>query len=129
GSKQLDDLRNVATQRQAKLRHLADRASAEVPRGSARTIAVYSPKGGSGKSTVAVNLAGLLARRAPGHVLLFDLALPYNDCPLLTRLTPTTCLARFSDAGPARRDLLSSALLSHPVSFLNVPAAAVPPQA
>ena len=128
GSKQLDDLRNVATQRQAKLRHLADRASAEVPRGSARTIAVYSPKGGSGKSTVAVNLAGLLARRAPGHVLLFDLALPYNDCALLTRLTPTTCLARFADAGPEFGELLSSAVLSHPGSSLNVLSAAIRPE-
>ncbi|HEX6348861.1 MAG TPA: response regulator [Candidatus Dormibacteraeota bacterium] len=128
GSPQLDDLRNVATQRQVKLDRLRGRATAEMPRGTGRTVAVYSPKGGSGKSTVAVNLAGFLARQAPGEVVLFDLALPYNDCALLTHLTPTTCLARFADAGEEFGELLSSAVLSHPESSLNVLSAAIRPE-
>jgi DNA-binding response OmpR family regulator/MinD-like ATPase involved in chromosome partitioning or flagellar assembly len=127
-SQQLNDLRNVANQRTAKLRGLADRGPTETPRGLARTVAVYSPKGGSGKSTIAVNLAATLARKAPGQVLLLDLALPYNDCALLTQLTPTTCLARFAEAGEEFGELLSSAVLSHPESSLNVLSAAIRPE-
>jgi len=127
-SQPLSDLRNVAVQRQGKLRGLAGRDAEDVPRGTARTLTVYSPKGGSGKSTLAVNLAAFLSRQAPGRVLLLDLALPYNDCALLTRLTPTTCLARFADAGEEFGELLSSGVLSHPQSTLNVLSAAIRPE-
>ena len=127
-SPQLNDLKNVASQRSAMLRGLAERGPNESPRGLARTIAIYSPKGGSGKSTIAVNLAGALVRKAAGQVLLLDLALPFNDCALLTHLTPTTCLARFADAGEEFGELLSSAVLSHPASSLNVLSAAIRPE-
>jgi len=44
------------------------------------------------------------------------------------QLTPTTCLARFADAGEEFAELLSSAVLSHPDSSLNVLSAAIPPE-
>jgi DNA-binding response OmpR family regulator/MinD-like ATPase involved in chromosome partitioning or flagellar assembly len=126
-SPQLNDLKNVALQRHRKLQGLTTDAGVAVPRATARVLAVYSPKGGSGKSTMAVNLAGALNRKAPGEVLLFDLALPYNDCALLTQLTPTTCLARFADAGYEFGELLSSAVLTHP-SRLYVLSSALRPE-
>ena len=45
-----------------------------------RVIVVLSPKGGSGKTTMAVNLAVGLARRAPQQVLLLDLDSQFGDC-------------------------------------------------
>ena len=43
---------------------------------SGKVFTVYSPKGGSGKSTVAVNLAVALTRRHPESVVLVDLSSP-----------------------------------------------------
>lgn len=46
---------------------------------SAHVIAVVAPKGGSGKTTVSVNLAVSLALRHPGEVLLVDADLSFGD--------------------------------------------------
>lgn len=54
-------------------------------------IAVYSGSGGSGCTTLAVNLAlGLMQRDA--RVLLIDLCLPYGDVGLFLNLRPTNAL-------------------------------------
>lgn len=44
-----------------------------------RVLAVLSPKGGTGKTTVATNVAVGLARRFPGDVALVDLDLAFGD--------------------------------------------------
>jgi pilus assembly protein CpaE len=44
-----------------------------------RTVTVLSPKGGTGKTTVATHLAVALARRRPGLVVLVDLDLAFGD--------------------------------------------------
>ncbi len=44
-----------------------------------RTIAVYSPKGGVGTTTVAVNVAVALGRRAPDQALIIDLDLQFGQ--------------------------------------------------
>jgi pilus assembly protein CpaE len=56
-------------------------------------IAVYSVKGGSGKTTLAVNLAAALGANHRGDVVVLDLGLPYNHCALIANLVPTGCLA------------------------------------
>lgn len=61
--------------------------------GPFRVTAVYSPTGGSGKTTIAVNLAAELARRLPGECLLLDLGLPYNHAALAANVVPTGCVA------------------------------------
>lgn len=69
--------------------------------------AIYSPKGGSGKTTIALNLAAELATRHPRRVLLFDLALPYNHAALTANLRPTSSLA---DAAVAGQEAFSEAV-------------------
>jgi pilus assembly protein CpaE len=56
-------------------------------------VAVYSVKGGSGKTTIAVNLAAALGGKHRGEVVLLDLGLPYNHAALIANLVPTGCLA------------------------------------
>jgi len=75
----------------------------------AAVVGVYSPKGGSGGTCLAINLVGSLSRRYPGQVLLLDLDFPYNHAALLAGLVPTSCLARMA-AVPA--DSFEEALLS-----------------
>ncbi|HEX9889785.1 MAG TPA: AAA family ATPase [Nitriliruptorales bacterium] len=53
-----------------------------------RIVTVFSSKGGCGKSTVATNLAMLLARHAPGDVALVDLDLQSGDVAVLMQLLP-----------------------------------------
>lgn len=62
----------LATDRRASL------ATDDAPTGG-RVVAVLSPKGGSGKTTVATNVALGLAALAPGEVVLVDLDLQFGD--------------------------------------------------
>lgn len=55
---------------------------------SGRIITVLSPKGGSGKTTVATNLAVGLATAHPDEVVLVDLDTQFGDCSSALRLTP-----------------------------------------
>ncbi|HEX6548594.1 MAG TPA: EAL domain-containing protein [Candidatus Dormibacteraeota bacterium] len=113
-----EHLRQLATQRRETLGAIAERARAGEHAG-ASVVSIYSPKGGSGKSTVAVNLAAELAKRHHDDVLLFDLSLPYNHAALLANTTPSSCLARMSEAGEdAFPLLLRGAIARHPAGFM-----------
>ncbi len=68
---------------------------------------VFSPKGGVGKSVVAVNLAAALARRSGEPVVILDLDLQFGDVAVMLRLQP---LHTFTDAISAG-DLLDETLL------------------
>lgn len=56
--------------------------------GPDREIVVLSPKGGSGKTTIATNVAVGLARRRPDEVLLVDLDLAFGDVAAALLLDP-----------------------------------------
>lgn len=93
-------------------------------------VGVYSPKGGSGRTTLALNVAGALARRHPGEVLLLDFSFPFTQAALLANLTPVSSLARLADA-PASltEELLLSAVLFHPASLMILPGCVRPEEA
>jgi pilus assembly protein CpaE len=80
-----------------------------------RVIAVVSPKGGVGKTTVASNLAVGLAKSAPHGTVLVDLDLQFGDVGNALGISAEHSV---SDAvhGPARRDtmVLKSFLSAHP---------------
>ncbi|MEI5673703.1 MULTISPECIES: AAA family ATPase [unclassified Nocardioides] len=54
-----------------------------------RIVTVFSPKGGVGKTTVAVNLALALADGGARHVCLVDLDLAFGDVAITLQLFPT----------------------------------------
>lgn len=54
--------------------------------GRGRVVTVYAPKGGVGKSVVAVNVATLLARDTARRVVLVDLDLQFGDAALMLRV-------------------------------------------
>ncbi|MCU1518655.1 MAG: flpE [Pseudarthrobacter sp.] len=80
-----------------------DQAQTKVTAG--RIIAVVSPKGGVGKTTVASNLAVGLAKSAPHGTVLVDLDLQFGDIGSALAISPEHSV---SDAvhGPARRDTM-----------------------
>jgi MinD-like ATPase involved in chromosome partitioning or flagellar assembly len=122
-------LRRVSSQRRTRLQEMARRSTAVSPAGTT-VISVYSPKGGSGKTTIAVSLATTLAHQERGGVLLFDLALPYNHAALMTRLQPTGCLARLARlGGPAFAAALEGCVLFHPSGVMVLPTALLPEEA
>jgi MinD-like ATPase involved in chromosome partitioning or flagellar assembly len=115
----LAGLHRLAEQRRRTFPALAHR---DEPAGLAQVIAVYSAKGGAGKTTVALNLAGALAERHPGSVLLVDLALPFNHAALLANLMPSGSLARVAAGDPARLDeALLGAVVYHGGGMLLLP--------
>jgi pilus assembly protein CpaE len=89
---------------------------------------VFSPKGGVGKSVVAVNLAAALARSSGESVVVLDLDLQFGDVAVMLRLQP---LHTFTDAISAgdRLDetLLRSFLARHEKSGVYVLSAPTSP--
>ena len=125
-----DALRVAAGQRDTHLRALIERPANHRPGSSALNLAVYSAKGGSGRTTLALNIAAELGRRHSGEVLLVDLALPYNHVALLANLSPSTCLARIGHASPdAFGPLTWGAVLPHPAGFMVLPTTLRPEEA
>lgn len=67
-----------------------------------KAITVFSPKGGVGKTTLAVNLALALASRGKNRVCLVDLDLGFGDVAITLQLFPARTLA---DAVPMESGL------------------------
>jgi pilus assembly protein CpaE len=88
------------------------------PNGGGRVIAVMSPKGGVGKTTVATNLAVGLGSLAPMGVVIVDLDLQFGDVASGLLLEPEHTI---TDAvlGPATQDsmVLKTYLTVHPASI------------
>lgn len=76
---------------------IAPDASSSGPR--SRVISVVSPKGGSGKTTVATNLALGLAGANAGAVALVDLDLQFGDVATAMRLMPEHSIADAARSG------------------------------
>jgi len=72
---------------------LADEPGNAVSVGAGRVYAVFSPRGGSGKTTLAVNLATQQALEQPERTALLDLSLTFGHTASLLGLRPETSLA------------------------------------
>lgn len=87
-----------------------------------RVIAVASPKGGVGKTTVATNLAVGLAKRYPQQIVLVDLDIHFGDCATALNLEPEFSLPD-TIQGAMTGDMLTlkSLLTRHETSLYVVP--------
>ena len=124
------ELTKLVEQRKDTLPNLIARAKMVAAEQAASTVAIYSPKGGSGRTTVAVNLAAALARRYPGEVLLVDLGLPYNHAALMANLVPTGCLALTSQVPESGfEEAILGAIVHHPGGMMLLPGVLKPEHA
>lgn len=105
-------------------------ARATVDGHSARVITVLSSKGGSGKTTVASNLAVGLAKGAPGRVAIVDLDLQFGDVGSAISLAPHATIADAARAnGRLDRTTLKVFLEPHPDGFYVLAAPHFPAEA
>lgn len=128
-----DDLRvaidELAHELAASAEVVPEPAPAVMPVSAAgRVVGVFSPKGGVGKSTVAVNLAAALASRTDQRVVLVDADLQFGDVGVMLRLNPEHSLLEAIGAGDQLDPvLLESLLLKDARSGLSVLAAPTDP--
>lgn len=89
-------------------------------------IAVLAPKGGQGKTTVAINLATGLAEVAPNSVVLIDADLQFGDISTALDLRPERTIVEA--VGPDAEDelVLKTTLTHHPDGFFVVASAPSP---
>lgn len=101
GPQELANAIDAAVERVARRQSNAGADVPDVLAGPARrVITVLSPKGGSGKTTVASNLAAGLAGVHPGKVAIVDLDLQFGDIADAFLLDPAHSLLDVPDTGP-----------------------------
>ena len=95
-----------------------------------RTVAVYSPKGGAGTTTIATNVAVSMAARRPDRVILIDLALQFGGVATHLNLHPRQTVADLvrDDAAMREAELFRGYTARHS-SGLHVLAAPATPEA
>ena len=107
--------------------HIAGRHASGSPALSGQVIAVVSPKGGMGKTTVATNLAVGLAGLAPKSVVLIDGDVQFGDVATALALQPAYTLPdAVSEAAAGDTMVLKTYLTAHDANFYTVCGAASP---
>lgn len=126
----LDELCRLADQRFSLYAEASVQATWSQLLNEATVVGVYSPKGGSGGTSISLNLVGALSRKYPGQVLLLDLDFPYAHSALLAGLVPTSCLARTGSLPQdSFEEVLLSAVLYHTGGPMILPGALRPEEA
>ena len=94
-----------------------------------RTVAVHSPRGGVGTTTIATNVAMVMARQKPDRVVLVDLRLQFGQVATLLNLEAKQSLADVArdDAAMTEPELLRTYAARHD-SGLHVLAAPASPE-
>jgi pilus assembly protein CpaE len=82
--------------------------------GDHQVIAVFSPKGGAGRTTIATNLAVALHRDIGARVCLVDANLQFGDVGVLLNLNPKDrSIAEAVETGEPDGDIVDSVLVDH----------------
>ena len=71
-----------------KASHSGRRSQGGRPQGSGRVVTVFSPKGGTGKTVMATNLASSFAKHGGKKTLLLDLDLQFGDAAIMLGIEP-----------------------------------------
>jgi pilus assembly protein CpaE len=85
-------------------RHDAEPGQPGEQRSAGRVITVFSPKGGSGKTTISTNLALALHADGTRRVCLVDLDLEFGDVAISLKLAPARSLIDAVTTGPDEGD-------------------------
>src|SRR5262249_13250457 len=86
--------------------------------GGGHLITIFSPKGGTGKTVIATNMAVAIARRKKGKVLLLDLDLQFGDAAIMLGITPERTLHDLVNApGDLDTEKLRGFATRHPSGF------------
>lgn len=93
---------------------------------TSEAIAVVAPKGGQGKTTIAINLATGLAEIAPNSVVLVDADLQFGDITAALALDPTRTIVDAVAATAIDELVLKTALTHHDDGFFVVASAPSP---
>ncbi len=77
-------------------------------------VAVFSPKGGAGRTTIATNLALALQRETGGRVCLVDANLQFGDVGVLLNLNPKNrSMLDAVEGGEPDGDIINSVVIEH----------------
>ena len=83
-----------------------------------QVVAVFSPKGGAGTTTIATNLAVALKRETGQRIALLDANLQFGDVGVLLNLNPKArSIADAVEGGEPDRDIIESVMVDHPTGI------------
>jgi pilus assembly protein CpaE len=105
--------------RREQLQAARDTAAPQVARGQEnvedhQVIAVFSPKGGAGRTTIATNLALAIKRETNQRVALVDANLQFGDVGVLLNLNPKNrSMLDAVEGGEPDRDIVESVVIDH----------------
>ena len=119
----LEDLRAAAIRTAHKLR----KPDGEKQRQPGKILSFFSPKGGSGSTTLAANLAILIHRTTKGKTLLMDLDLELGESALILGIKPRFNLVDFVDNFRRMDAGLLASYIDHHTSGIDLLAAPVEP--
>jgi pilus assembly protein CpaE len=99
------------------------RTAAGVARKEGRIITVFSPKGGTGKTVIATNLAAALSKAGDRRTLLLDLDLQFGDAAIMLGIEPEKTIFDFVNApGELDPDKLAGYTTTHKSGLDILPA-------
>src|SRR5919198_1972510 len=105
-----------------KATHAPRRAAAQGRR-EGRIVTVFSPKGGTGKTVIATNLAAALAKADGRRTLLLDLDLQFGDAAIMLGIEPEKTIFDFVNApGELDPDKLAGYTTTHKSGLDILPA-------
>jgi pilus assembly protein CpaE len=105
-----------------KATHAPRRAAASEKR-EGKIITVFSPKGGTGKTVIATNLAAALAKEDGRRTLLLDLDLQFGDAAIMLGIEPEKTIFDFVNApGELDPDKLAGYTTKHKTGLDILPA-------
>jgi pilus assembly protein CpaE len=122
-------INNVIEKEMIRRNSMGDLAAAQTTSSRGQIVSVFSPKGGVGKSVLAVNLATELRKLSESKILLIDLNLEFGDVALLLNVNATSTIVNIAQSGIQSIDIeyLKSNIITAP-GGLHILAAPLKPE-